>query len=196
MNWITLTSFVIWLYVLTVLKRANLEFWHFLIGSAGLFAFFMIFIQPMVTEVLVKAVTIVTGRIGEQLHMFEGYYEYAILFVKNKKGAISILVDYECAGSIEMAAFFSLLFFFPVYITMEKLLVALFGLLYLFFANVIRMSVICMIISGFGNDSYFFAHTIVGRVIFYGLSMLLYYMVFTKAQVIRQKVGNIQYGNT
>lgn len=193
MNWLTFIALIIWVYILSVLRRGKLEFWHFLIGSAGLFVLFMIFVQPLLTTPLTKAVTMASGSIGKVLHLFEGYPEYALLFIKNKSGAISLIVDYECAGIIEMAAFFSLLVFFPVYLRMEKVIVGIFGGLYLFFANVIRLVVICVIIAIFGNEAYFLAHTILGRIIFYALSMFLYYVVFTKAQIIRQKVGSFRY---
>lgn len=193
MNWLTLVALIIWVYILSVLRRGKLDFWYFLIGSAGLFVLCMVFVQPVLTTPLIKAVTMVTGGVGKLLRLFEGYPEYALLFVKNKSGAISLVVDYECAGIIEMAAFFSLLIFFPAYLHMEKILVGIIGGLYLFLANVIRLAVICVAISKFGNEAYFLAHTILGRIIFYGLSMLLYYFVFTKAQIIRQKVGSFSY---
>lgn len=193
MNWVTLVGLIVWLYILSVLRRGKLRFWHFLVGSVGFFVFLMFFVQPLLITPLTKAVTMVSGSIGKVLNLFEGYTEYALLFVQNKNGAISLIVDYECSGIIEMIAFFSLLVFFPVYAGMEKIFVGIFGGLYLFFANVIRLVVICITISMFGNEAYFIAHTIVGRIIFYGLSMLLYYAVFTKVQVIRQKVGNFQY---
>jgi exosortase family protein XrtG len=193
MNWLTLVGLIAWLYILSVLRRGKLGFWHFLVGSAGLFVFLIIFVQPLLTIPLTKAVTIVSGSIGKVLDLFEGYPDYSLLFIWNKSGAISLIVDYECAGIIELIAFFSLLFFFPAYVCMEKIFVGIFGGLYLFFANVIRLVIICITISMFGNEAYFIAHTIVGRIIFYGLSMLLYYVVFTKTQIIRQKVGNFHY---
>ncbi|WP_310603453.1 exosortase family protein XrtG [Anaerosporobacter sp.] len=195
MDWLKLASFLIWLYILSVLRRGKLNFWYFMIGSVGMFVFSMVYIQPILTIPLTKAVTMVSGSIGKGLQMFEGYPEYAILFIKNTNGAISLIVDYECAGIIEMAAFFSLLVFFAVYTPVEKILVGISGGFYLFFANVLRLVVIGVIVAIFGNRAYYLAHTIVGRLIFYGLSMLLYYVVFTKAQIIRQKVGSFGYDN-
>lgn len=193
MNWWTLVALIVFVYILSVLRRAKLEFWYFLIGSAGVFMISMLFIRPILINPLIQAVTMITGNIGEMLNLFEGYPEYALLFVENKSGAISLIVDYECAGIIEMAAFFSLLMFFPAYLRMEKILVGICGGLYLFFANVLRLVVICVTISIFGNDAYFLVHSVIGRIIFYGLSMVLYYVVFTKTQIIRQKVGNFSY---
>ena len=58
-----------------------------------------------------------------------------------------------------------------------------------FFANIIRLFVIGTTIYYFGNDAYYIAHTIVGRIIFYALSVILYYYIFTKSQIVKQKIG-------
>lgn len=48
-------------------------------------------------------------------------------------------------------------------------------------------------INQFGNESYYMAHTIVGRLLFYALSIILYFYVFTRAQIRRQRVGEFGY---
>ncbi|HZK70616.1 MAG TPA: exosortase family protein XrtG, partial [Clostridia bacterium] len=48
-------------------------------------------------------------------------------------------------------------------------------------------------ISTFGGDTYFYAHTIIGRLFFYGCTIVLYFQVFTKSQIIRQKIGRFDY---
>jgi exosortase/archaeosortase len=53
--------------------------------------------------------------------------------------------------------------------------------------------VICVVIYKFGSGSYYFAHTILGRIIFYTFTVILYYYVFTRQQIIKQKVGGFQY---
>ena len=193
MNWLTFVWGCVWIYVLSVLRRGKMDFWYFLWGSVGMFVFIMILIQPILTVPLTRGVTIVSGFIGQLFNLFEGVYEYSLIFIPNKSGAISLMIDYECAGIIEMAAFVSLVMFFPGYIRMEKVLVNIFGILYLFLSNVLRVVVICSVIALLGNKAYFITHTIIGRIIFYGLSMLLYYVVFTRTQIIRQKVGNFRY---
>lgn len=36
-NWIVVLTAIVWVYALSVLKRAKLDFWYFTVGSAGLF---------------------------------------------------------------------------------------------------------------------------------------------------------------
>ena len=40
---------------------------------------------------------------------------------------------------------------------------------------------------------YYIAHTYVGRIFFYAATIVLYFYVFTKSQVVRMKVGSFSY---
>jgi exosortase family protein XrtG len=90
-------------------------------------------------------------------------------------------------------AFLALLWFFQVYEVHEKVVVSIAGSLAIFVSNVLRIFLICLLIRIFGKDIYFLAHTVIGRIFFYACSVLLYFYVFTKPQIIRQKVGAFHY---
>ena len=45
---------IIWLYILSVMKRAKLHAWSFMWGSLGLFVIMMITIQPVLTMPLAR----------------------------------------------------------------------------------------------------------------------------------------------
>lgn len=47
---------LIWLYLLWVTERAKLNFWHYIVGAMGLFLFMMIWVRPVMTEPLARAV--------------------------------------------------------------------------------------------------------------------------------------------
>ena len=124
---------------------------------------------------------------------YESYSEYSMLFVQHGSEAISLCIDYECSGIIEMMAYVSMLAFFRVYDWMQRIILSVLGCMMIFFANIIRLFVICTTIYYFGNDAYYIAHTIVGRIIFYALSVILYYYIFTKSQIVKQKIGGFHY---
>ena len=184
MNFLAIIAFCVWLYLLTVLKRGKLEFWYFCVGSIGLFLFMLIWLQPLLTTPLTKGVTLVAGIIGQLTTLYDSYFQYSILFIRNAGQVISLYIDYECSGIIEIMAFSALLWFFPVYKFYEKIVVNIVGFLYIFLANVLRIFVICVMIHIWGNDIYFLAHTVFGRILFYALSVALYFYVFTKSQII------------
>lgn len=195
MNVFAIICVFIWLYALSVFKRGKLDFFRFLVGSVGLFIFMMIFLEPIIVTPLVSLVTSATGIVGDVTGLFESYHDYSILFVTCEKTgeALSLYIDYECSGVIEMMAFVALLAFFQVYDIWQRFAVGILGCIAIFFSNVIRITVICIIIMVWGNDAYYIAHTIVGRIVFYILAVLLYYYVFTHAQIIRQKIGGFNY---
>ena len=95
---------------------------------------------------------------------------------------------------MKRSPFVSLVAFFRVYTVYERVVVGILGTFYIIFANALRIIAICVIIYIWGMPSYYVAHTFIGRLIFYGLSVLLYFFVFTKTQIVRQKVGGFTYG--
>lgn len=187
--------FAAWIYILTVFKRRKLEFFYFLTGSIGTFLFSFAVLRNFLAKILTTLTCFLTGLLGNALGIFKAYTSHSILFVENSDGPISLYVDFECGGVIEILVFISLIFFFAVYNVREKICISLIGALWIIAANIIRLFSICLIINQFGNESYYVAHTIVGRLLFYALSIILYFYVFTRTQIRRQRVGEFDYDN-
>ena len=114
--------FVVWIYFLTVFKRKKLEFFYFILGSVGMFMFAFIVFRNIMTDVLTTLTCYLTGVIGNALGFFKAYTAHAILFIENMDGPISLYVDFECGGVIEILVFISLISFFSVYKLREKIL--------------------------------------------------------------------------
>lgn len=193
MNYLVIALTAGWFYMMTVFKRARLDFWLFLVGSVGSFVLYIIWIQPVLTAPLQNAVAAVTGLLGTLTGMYDSYFQYGILFIQTAEGSLSLYIDYECSGIIEIGAFAAMLWFFPVYHLFEKVVVSAAGILLVFAANVLRIFIICACIYFFGGDIYFYAHTIIGRLFFYACTVLLYFYVFTKSHIVRQKIGRFSY---
>ena len=189
----TVVCFLVWIYLLSVFTRGKLYFYQFIWGSVGLFVFMMMWIQPVAIRPLTNLVCSAAGVAGRMTGFYESYSEYSMLFVQHGSEAISLCIDYECSGIIEMMAYVSMLAFFRVYDWMQRIILSVLGCMMIFFANIIRLFVICTTIYYFGNDAYYIAHTIVGRIIFYALSVILYYYIFTKSQIVIQKIGGFHY---
>lgn len=196
MNVVKILAVLLWIYILSVLKRGKLDFWYFITGSVGMFVFYMLLLQPFLTIPLQKAVAAVAGVLGNASGMYESYFQHGILFVPCDTGAISLYIDYECSGIIEIGAFLSLLVFFSVYTKQEKLVISILGSLGIFCANVLRIFIIGSLIHIWGSSVYFVAHTIIGRIVFYGFTIVLYFYVFTRGQIKRQRIGKFNYDIT
>lgn len=186
---------MLWIYILSVLNRAKLSFFFFAVGSAGMFIFLMLGVSEALTAPLARAVCAGVGIIGQTTHLYGSYAQYSILYISSHGSNISLTVDFECSGVIEMLAYVSLLWFFPVFRIFEKIFISVIGIVWIFASNILRVLSICLIIVAFGGSAFYLAHSIISRLIFYALSILLYYYTFTRSQVSRQLIGGFRYGN-
>lgn len=183
----------IWIALLEILRKAGLKFWRYLIGSCGVFLLLMVVARPFVTMPLARLVTALAGIIGKVTGLFQAYFRYGVIFINSTNGAITVNIDLECSGIIEISAFLSLLMFFSVYNIPERIYIGIIGTLYTLFTNALRIVIICLVIHFFGTDYYFFAHTLIGRLVFYVLQVMLYFYVFTRPQIKRTKTGGFAY---
>ncbi len=188
-----LAGLAVWLFFLRVLNKSKLNFWHFLVGSAGAFILMLLFLQPVLTQPLARIVALLAGLPGKIGDIYSAHYKYGVIFIESAAGAISLKIDFECSGIIEILAYLSLLIFYRVYTVYERVYVGVLGVVAIVLANALRITVISLMIYFGGVDMYHIAHTFIGRFVFYGLSVILYFYVFTKPQIIKQKVGSFQY---
>ena len=79
--------------------------------------FVIIFVgfKDVLTQPMANIVAAVAGIVGKMTGVFEPYYKYGIIFVESAKDSITLKIDFECSGIIEITAFLSLLIFFNVY---------------------------------------------------------------------------------
>lgn len=183
---IIIFSIIIWVYGLSVLKRAKTSAFYFLFGSIGLFIILILLSKPYGVWIFSTVMTWGVGLIGKITGLFSAMYTSHIIQVVTNHQTSILLVDYECSGIIETTAFWSMIAFFPVYSNKKRVILGLIGMLWIFLANVVRLSIVAIIIYYFGNGFFYVAHAIIGRLIFYILAIILYYVVFTKGQLINK----------
>lgn len=189
---LTLVGIAVWLYILSVCKRGKLTFYHFIVGSIGLFIICMAQVEHFQQYIISMFVHLLTP-VGNMTGMFQTFPALGVFFIDTNETAMSFYIDLECSGIIEMLVFVCLLIFFEVYSRKEKVVTAIAGVLLIILFNCIRMVSILTIIYYGGSEYYLMAHSVVGRLIFYVLTIILYYVVFTKKQINRQKVGEFAY---
>jgi exosortase family protein XrtG len=173
---------VVWLYILSILKRAHLSAFHFIVGSGGLFFILIAISNPywvwFFTHAVINGIKFLGGMTG----MSSVMTHYGMVSILNAHAPVTMAIDYECSGIIETVAFISLIVFLPLFNRYERVFFSIIGILWVYMANVIRlMTVITMVHFG-GGGIFFLAHSIVGRLVFYVLVIILYYQVFTYSQ--------------
>ena len=186
-------AIALWVWLLRVLRKAGLKFWRYLLGSCGIFLILLILVRPWIVLPLARLIAAIAGIFGKVTGFYQAYYRYGVIFIESLNGAITVNIDLECSGFIEISAFLSLLSFYGIYNIPERIYIAVVGTLYTMLTNALRISVICTMIHFLGTDYYYVAHTIVGRIIFYVLQVILYFFIFTKPHVLKMKTGDFGY---
>lgn len=185
MNITILLGIVVWLYILSVLKRAQLSAFFFIIGSAGLFFILSAMSRPywvwFFTHAVIHGVALFSDITNWSTVMFKS----GLVYIGNGQNAVMMSIDYECSGIIETCAFIALVAFFPMYKRKEQVFYGLFGLFYIYLSNVLRLIIVITIVHFGGGETFFLAHSVIGRLVFYVLIIALYYNVFTYSQLAR-----------
>lgn len=183
----------LWVWLLRVLRKAGLKFWRYLLGSCGIFLILLILVRPWLVLPLARLIAAIAGIFGKVTGFYQAYYRYGVIFIESLNGAITVNIDLECSGFIEISAFISLLAFYGIYNIPERIYIGVVGTLYTMLTNAFRIAVICTMIHFLGTDYYYVAHTIVGRIVFYVLQVILYFYIFTKPHVLKMKTGDFGY---
>ncbi|KRO00089.1 exosortase [Companilactobacillus kimchiensis] len=165
--------------MLSVLKRAKLTAFSFIVGSIGFFFILMALSTPYWIWFFTHAVIYGVAGIGNLTHICQVLPEYGIVYIINSMEPVTMTIDYECSGIIETMAFIGLLAFYPTYSRKEKVFYIILGTLWIYLSNVIRLLIVVIIVHLGGGSVYYLAHTIIGRIVFYLLIIMLYYNVFT-----------------
>ena len=183
----------LWVWLLRVLRKAGLKFWRYLLGSCGIFLILLILVRPWIVLPLARLIAAIAGIFGKVTGFYQAYYRYGVIFIESLNGAITVNINLECSGFIEISAFISLLSFYGIYNIPERIYIGVVGTLYTMLTNALRIAVICTMIHFLGTDYYYVAHTIVGRIVFYVLQVILYFFIFTRPHVLKMKTGDFGY---
>lgn len=176
---------IVWLYVLSVLKRARLSAFYFIVGSAGLFFILIGISDPYWVWFFTHAILHGIRLIGQVTGWCQVSLHTGLVAIPNAVNSVVMTIDFECSGIIETAALIALIAFFPMYVRREKVFYGFFGALYIYLANLIRLFTVVSIVHFGGGELYYLAHAIIGRMVFYVLVIALYYNVFTYSQLAR-----------
>ncbi|WP_341778802.1 exosortase family protein XrtG [Levilactobacillus sp. HBUAS70063] len=181
-----------WLYVISVLKRAHLSAYYFIVGSVGLFFILIALGNPYWVWFMTHLVINGVSTLGDWTHWCRVFVKYGIVYIGNGQNPVTMSIDYECSGIIETTAFVGLLAFFPTYSRQEKMFYLVMGALWIYVANVIRLMLVVTLVYFGGASWYFTAHTLLGRIVFYVLVIMLYYNVFTYSELSQSLYTNFK----
>lgn len=185
--------FLIWLYIISVLKRSGAAGWAYYFGLCTTVIFLVIYCRDFCMPIISQITLRICSILGDMTGLYTTYVNYGVICVDTDT-QVQMYLDYECAGVFEMFMFAASALFFPLYKNIKKILVLCTGLLWVLFANVLRIIFIASSTSILGSWFYLTAHGFIGRLlIFYPLAVFMWWKLFTKPQIMAQKVGAFTY---
>ena len=182
----------LWSYFLWIFRRKQLAFFHFLFGCVGLFFLLLPWVRYIKTP-FIMFFTSLMGGISQICPLFEAFPQHGILFIEQEYVSYSLFIDLECSGILEIMVLFCLLIFFPVYSFDKRIWISVIGSFAIMFFNITRILCVIVAIYYFGDPVYDFVHSFIGRLLFYSLTIILYFYIFTRTQLLKQKVGRFEY---
>ena len=190
-NLLFLTFTIIWLNVIIMLKKLKMHFFYFIVASIGLFTIIMMFYLKPLEMVLTKWIAYILMILGDWLGLYTVFMKELTLMINTKSGIVAMTLNYECSGVIEILVYTCLIIFFPFPNIRRRLAVVSLGNLYICLCNIIRLLFIIVMVKLLGIKYYHVLHTVFARILFFVFMVILYYEVFTKEQLKKQKVGDL-----
>ena len=191
MNW-ALAATLITLWAVSVMFFRMNRIWlpYYLTGAVGL-AFIIIFVGgatalQTIMESGVAASTFGVARaIGIPAKLFEADPGTLMIFVVGQaighdNGWTMVRVTIECSGLLETGVMTGMVGFYPGWSLRKRAIFLSLGIIAVYAANIIRLTVIMGTLHWFGKDALFIAHTIVGRAVFFVLIIAIFWYIITR----------------
>jgi exosortase family protein XrtG len=178
---VTLIAFPVWVVVVATLWRARRWLPFYIVGALG----------GVIFTVLLASFTGLSGRLealeASQVAPLAKLLGLTLvtlgsngIAIKNHVGWGVFDIGVECSGLMEMAAMASLVVFYPaVFTPARKVLVVGVGTVFTYLFNLLRILLIVGIVATFGTDWVFPAHAVFGRLLFFVLTIALYWRLVT-----------------
>ena len=195
--WVGILITAVWL--LTVLFWRVNRVWlpYYVTGTVGM-AFLLIFFGAQATplqEWLQLATVWSVHHLSALLQITTQTFSaqpgtIMILVVSQTIGWTMLQVSVESSGILESCVLTSMVMFYPSWGLRKKFLLILFGLAATFVANIFRLMVITSSLHFLGKDSLLISHVVVGRLVFFAIVVLIFWMVITlpTLRTVRQKL--------
>lgn len=182
----TIIIFPIWLILVLVFRKHRQWLLYYLTAAFGL-TLQIVFLAEYfgIDQTLVNVASFHVNLISKYIFhipvelMTQGRFQLILT-----DGSSSILkLGIECSAILESSIAVSLILFYPLFNSSQKILRALFALVVTYVINIIRLMIIVLMAYKFGSDNIFLAHAGVARLFFFASELLLYWYLMTKPSV-------------
>ncbi|MHB8126305.1 MAG: exosortase family protein XrtG [Desulfitobacteriaceae bacterium] len=188
---------IVWLVIIVFLKKHRIWLFYFIWGAVGFTVLLIMTIKDSPMEYFME------HQSGLILQFILRLLNIVSLVYNDAPGTLLVLsridntwttmgVDIETSGLLEMCIFLGLIFFYPGYSTKMRIGYSWLGVILVYLINLVRMLTVISIVQVGGRDYLFFAHSVLGRLVYFVLTIALYWVVFTKPtlKIIWEQVEN------
>ena len=192
--------FLLWLIVIYGMHRYRIWPLFYIIGTVGLAIFLVYFNRQLFHSEILLA-----RSVAESIHwVCESFlriptqvFEEApgllmVMVVVQKVGWTALEIGVESSGLLEMSVLISLLVFYPGWSVADRFWRIAVGLLATWVSNLIRMMLIVVMLHNLGKEVLLIAHTFLGKLIFFVLTIGIYWFLITKPslKLIKKNIKN------
>jgi exosortase family protein XrtG len=182
----SLLWFLPFLALLWFLRRYRIWILYYLLGASGL----AYLLTRLLTQVIDVRTWLATS-VASSVHFILGLTQIETQVVQNAPGILLVLVvtqrigwtilqiGVESSGLLEMVVFTSLIAFYPGWSSLQRVTRGALGLLLTWGANILRMIVIAALLHWFGKEVLVLAHTFIGKLVFFVLTLAIYWALIT-----------------
>ncbi len=188
----TAVIFLIWLIIAFIFCRHRIWIFYYVWAAVGL-TFILIF--------LIRGSPVEQGLehlAGLAIHNMLSCFDIKTYIFDKSPGTLLVLIDVdnswttldidiENSGLLEMCIFAGLLLFYPAYGRRQKFLYVTTGITAVYLINILRLVTVIVLIHWGGRNMMFLAHTIFGRLVFFVLVVGLYWNVFTRPSLKKNR---------
>ena len=174
---------ILWEVLVIFLYKKRQWLLYYLTAAFGLTVLILLISQELGFDTLLAELEIRHTASLLRLFNIESYAQGINLMIPVQEGWAVLICTLECSALMEISVFFSLLLFYFKFSPARKFFSLVLGVGITYFANIIRLFSISVITNNFGEDYVFLAHTVVGRLIFFGFVLLIYWYLVTRPTI-------------
>jgi exosortase family protein XrtG len=180
------TAILLWLGATIFLRQYRIWIIYYIVGTVGLVYWLALLsgdilgLEPIFARSIAWSVHIIANTLGIPTHIFQNAPGVLLVLVVIQKVGWTVLhVGVESSGLLEISVLVSILVFYPGWSFGRKLRSIMIGGSAVWGANLVRMLVIVAILNHFGKGSLVLAHTLVGRVLFFFFTVIIFWYLIT-----------------
>lgn len=167
------------------LRYHRIWVFYYIWCAVGFTIMAILVLRSSMVEYMVEQVTGVVLHhalywLGIDTYIFDKAPGTVLVLLALENSWTCIDIDIECSGLLEACVLMGLLLFYPGTGFLRRLWRGLMGLTALFAVNLTRLFTIVMVLNTYGRDSMYIAHTLIGRLVFFFLIIVVYWYIFTR----------------